>query len=227
MEMHVKILDLLDPIVMAPSESALAIWRRATQPPRPRARIRPHASLKIVTERADREVESGTDFAKPVRVGFLGMPSAHKGWPVFAELARAFSADERYQFFHLAKETDPSVPAVWVPVFPTATEPAPMTLVVEQLELDVVVLWSLCQETFGFAAFEAVAGGAAVITSREAGNIRDMVIQANCGAVFGDERELHQAFDSSEVFNIVRKNRRRVYALEYANDDYFDDAEAK
>ncbi len=79
--------------VLAPSRAALAVWRHgAAGLPHRSARVHANAVLR----------PSGTEPARdgPVRVAFVGFPTAGKGWPLFAELVARGRASGRLRLFH-------------------------------------------------------------------------------------------------------------------------------
>jgi hypothetical protein len=80
-----------------------------------------------------------------------------------------------------------------------------------------VILWSVCRETFCLTAYEAVAGGAAVITNLESGNVVHFVTERECGATLRDERALFDLFASGAVMSYARARRSvQLYDLEYS-----------
>ena len=78
----------------------------------------------------------------------------------------------------------------------------------EQLEVDVVLLWPLCRETFSFTAYEAVAAGAAVIAGPDSGNVAAFVHTGGHGLVMADEDALSLAFQSGDVAALSRARRK-------------------
>ena len=74
--------------------------------------------------------------------------------------------------------------------------------------VDVAVLWSLCRETFSFAAYEAAAAGAAILTGPDSGNIAAFTQAGGHGLVLPDEASLFDRFASGDVLSLSRKARR-------------------
>lgn len=215
---HASLFECLDPIVVAPSDAALALWRRVVPFPARRAIVHTHASLMPAPRR--RRVPAaiiGPDSEPPLRIGFLGMASPHKGWPVFARIVSRFADDPRYSFHHLARETVPSLAVSWIQVAPAPGDDTPMINAVEALQLDVALIWSLWPETFCFAAFEAAAGGAAIVTNPDSGNVCSVVRQLGCGRVVEDDVALEQMFVSGEILALARSRRKpRRQTLTYS-----------
>jgi hypothetical protein len=196
------LLAALEPIVVAPSASALALWRDRFPAAPARQVVAPHAGLETVAPAPNPAAAAG-----PLRVGFLGMPVLHKGWPVFTDLVRRFGDDPRYSFHHLGKARGRGCGVNFIPVIPDEENPAPMAAAVEALQLDVALVWSLCPETFCLTAYEAAAGGAAVVTNPAAGNV-PVFAAAGEGRVVADESALIAAFAQGDLFDLARAVRR-------------------
>ena len=76
--------------------------------------------------------------------------------------------------------------------------------------------WS--RETFSFAAYEAVAAGAAIVTGPDSGNIAAFVEAGGHGRVLRDEAELEAAFETGEILELARARRpREAYDIAYSN----------
>ena len=83
-----------------------------------------------------------------------------------------------------------------------------MRQALETAGVDVAVLWSLCRETFSFAAYEAAAAGAAILTGPDSGNIAAFTRAGGHGLVLPDEAALHAQFASGAVTCLSRAARR-------------------
>ena len=202
MEAHDRLFAALDLTVVAPSQSAYDTWRHATQAPAALPhRIHPHAGLvPAVTPPAP--VVAG-----PLKIAFLGMASAHKGWPVFLALAERFADDPRYAFLHLGSTKALGSTVAFHKVSVSAGTPLAMREAMARLGIDVAVLWSLCRETFSFTAYETVAVGAAVLTGPDSGNVSAFVAEGGHGRVLADEDELVALFESGEALALARAVR--------------------
>lgn len=210
---HAEVFSALDLTVVAPSPSALALWK-SRFPVSPfatvvhaHARLEPQAMEPLAAREEDR----------PLRVAFLGMPAAHKGWPVFADLAIRYADDPRYDFHHLSAVQQHRAPAAYTHVAPSEADPQPMPAAIEALEIDVVVLWSLWPETFCLAALEALAAGAVLVTNPSAGNVVDIVRQTpSCGRVLPDEEALFDLFASGEILALAPARRPRRQSMRFS-----------
>jgi D-tyrosyl-tRNA(Tyr) deacylase len=90
----------------------------------------------------------------------------------------------------------------------TADNPQAMRQALEAAGIDVAVLWSLCRETFSFAAYEAAAAGAAILTGPDSGNIAAFTRAGGHGLVLRDEATLFAQFESGAVRHLSRAARR-------------------
>jgi hypothetical protein len=204
---HRRLFADLELTVVAPSQATLDFWRDAARPLARAVVVVPHATL---VERAPARRKAG-----PLRVAFLGMPTALKGWPIFRELALRFADDPRYQFLHLGGRPDARVPAAFHEVAATSAQPDAMRRAIERHGVDVALVWPLCRETFSFTAYEAVAGGAAVVTGPDSGNVAAFVGDTGFGRVLSSEACLTTAFESGELLALGR-GRRRLFDLAYS-----------
>lgn len=208
---HLAFMDAMNPTILAPSESALSLWRSRFPWRERRGVVRPHARLVPARRRRSR-VQTDPDTAiGPLRIGFLGMPTIHKGWPVFARLVRRLAGDPRYEFHHLAKSTEPLPGLIWTEVEPSQDNATPMIEAVRDRQLDVALIWSLWPETFCFAAYEALAGGAVIVTNPDSGNVQDLVRKLNQGAIVEDDVVLDALLDAGDLMKF-RRSAPSLYA---------------
>lgn len=194
---HERLFAALDLTVVSPSQPALDFWR-AAWPRRPhREQVHPHA--RLVGPGRPRERGDG-----PFRLAFAGMPAAHKGWPVFRDLALRFAGDPRYDFIYLGGLEAPDLPSGFRPVTVSAEAPLAMRDAMAAAGADAALVWPLCRETFSFTAHEAAAAGAAVITNPDSGNVAAFVEASGHGRVLADEAALVSAFESGEILELAR-----------------------
>jgi len=208
---HERLFERLSLTVVSPSQPTLDLWKRTAAYRTAGEVILPHARL------VERGLAPRPPAGRPLRIGFVGMPSAHKGWEVFRELVTAFGEDPRYQFLHLGGRTETGLPLEFHKVTVTEAKPRAMQQAVERHELDVALIWPLCRETFSFTAYEAVAGGAAVITGPDSGNVAAFVAQTGHGLVLPDEASLGALLASGEIAALSRAERApKLYDLEFS-----------
>lgn len=201
---HAKLFDRFQMGVIAPSDTALSLWRRAFPCNPAWSKAHPHATMIPKRKRPQPPAER----EGPIRIGFLGMPTHHKGWPVFAALVDAFRLDTRYQFHHLARQPPPGLPVIFTEVAPSNDDPEPMSRMVASLDLDIALIWSLWPETFCFTAFEAVAGGALVLTNPGAGNVTAFARDPAYGRVLESDAALFDMFRTGDIATLARTNPR-------------------
>jgi hypothetical protein len=207
---HARLFERLELTVAAPSQVTLDLWTGATELRPAAVAVLPHATL------VPRQPAPAAPPERPLRVGYVGLPVAHKGWPVFTRLASRFAKDDRYEFHHFGARGDASLPATFTPVSAGAANPLAMRDALQEAEIDVVLVWPLCRETFSFVAYEAVAAGCAVITGPDSGNVRAFVSESGQGLVL-DETALMAAFDTGAALELARAHRRpMLYDLAYS-----------
>ena len=77
-------------------------------------------------------------------------------------------------------------------------------------EMVAALIWSLCQETFSFATYEAWAAGAAIVTGPDSGNVAAVVLDGAPGRVLPDDNVLMSDFQSGRILELSRAIRRPV-----------------
>lgn len=208
---HARLFERLSLTVAAPSQPTLDLWRASTDLPAADTVVLPHAVLT-----APRPAPIASE-ARPFRLAYAGLPVAHKGWPIFRALASAFADDPRYAFHHLGARQDKTLPAVFTEVAASAANPLAMRDALLAAEIDAVLVWPLCRETFSFVAYEAVAAGCAVITGPDSGNVRAFVSETGHGQVLPDEAALKASLADGAILELGRAKRRpMLYDLDFS-----------
>ncbi|MFC3068723.1 glycosyltransferase family protein [Phenylobacterium soli] len=206
---HGKLFEALELTVVSPSQPTLDLWKAAAPHKAAAEVVLPHARL---IERGPAPAGEG-----PLRIGFPGVPAAHKGWPVFQALAQAFADDARYEFHLFGAQRPAGALVAFHPVSADGPEPGGMTRAVAAAGIDVALVWPLCRETFSFTAHEAVAAGAAVVTNPDSGNVAAFVAGGGHGLVLTGESALAKAFETGDILQLARRVRRpALYDLEYS-----------
>ncbi|MBS0334282.1 MAG: hypothetical protein JSS35_16055, partial [Proteobacteria bacterium] len=208
---HQRLFDRLSLTVVSPARPTLDLWLARSAYPAAGAVVLPHARL----------VETGPapvpPADRPLRIAYAGMPAAHKGWEIFRGLAERHADDPRYHFLHLGGRPPPGSKIEFHKVTVTEANPLAMRDAVARCEADVVVMWPLCRETFSFAAYEAVAGGAAIVTGPDSGNVAAFVAEGSHGRVLADEAALAAALESGAIAALSRAARQpRLYDLAFS-----------
>lgn len=208
-----KLVDRFRVRLISPSQAALDIWQDAGALHPVSCHVVEHIKLRSGTLT---EPNAAAD-SRPVRVGFLGYPADHKGWPVFQELALRHREDSRYEFFHLGKGQVGGLGAHYREVSASDACPDAMREAIEKEELDVALLWSIWPETFCLTAYEALAAGCNLITNQAAGNIIAAIEQTGHGLVLPDEKALHSVFATGELVSHARPRRTVTrYKMHYS-----------
>ncbi|MCP1215521.1 hypothetical protein NKW53_05505 [Acetobacter orientalis] len=203
------------PFVMAPSEAALAIWRKHSSFSHEEALARPLGRLLLSDSRIP-FAAGVTD--NPIRIAFLGLRNHIKGWMIFQNLALHFRNDSRYEFHHIGLVHD--IPAagniIHTPVNIATDGEDAMIQAVSARNIDVVINWSLWPETFCYAAYEALAGGAFVLAPDGDGNVPIILRQIvpEQGLLLKREEDLSSLLSTGKLSDILKlSNRRRGYLL--------------
>lgn len=132
-------------------------------------------------------------------------------------LASRFGEDPRYEFIHLGTRRDRAMPYRFIEVHGGPDNPIAMQQALEAADVDAVLIWSLCRETFSFVAYEAVAAGCAIITGPDSGNVAAFVTEGEHGQVLADEAALTTAFQTGAVRQLARAQRQpMLYDLVYS-----------
>jgi hypothetical protein len=200
------------PLVLAPSEVAMGLWRSRGGLAYRETHVQPLARLALAPDLIAPAISD-----RPLRVAHLGMRFAQKGWLVFEELALKLIQDPGYAFYQLGGPHGAALPRgirhVHVEVGP-GQEDAMVDAITEH-RIDVVVSWSPWPETFCFAVHEAIAGGAFVLTHRGAGNVVHAT-RAHAPEqvlVLDGETALFELFTTGKAREIVSAAPRRRGAL--------------
>jgi hypothetical protein len=204
--------DAVEPIVLSPSRLALDFWCEHSRLRHTTATVVPPCEI-VVGNRLDSATNGAVGKDRTLRVAFVGSATYLKGWQVFEELARRHRGDSRYEFYELnvlGRSKFAHVHHVMVDVSPK--DRLGMVNALLENRIDIVLLWSLCSETFSFTTHEAIAAGVAIITRQGAGNI---VAAASAIApkqvwILEKEEDLFAKFASGCVRDLAAaENRRR------------------
>jgi hypothetical protein len=208
---HERLFERLSLTVVSPARTTLDLWKASSAYPTAGETILPHASL------VERGPARGTPADRPLRIAYAGMPAAHKGWEIFRDLVARHADDPRYHFIHLGGRTPAGLPLEFHKVTVTEDSPRAMQEAIEGHEVDAVLIWPLCRETFSFLAYEAVAAGAAVIAGPDSGNVAAFVEETGHGVVLTGEDALAAALESGGLAGLARAARKpRLYDLAFS-----------
>lgn len=203
--------DATQPIVLAPSQTILDFWSSHHGYQRTDAHVVPPCSIEFHCDAPTYLPQ------RPLKVAFLGAPMYHKGWHVFEALARWHATDARYEFYHLGRH-DVQVPGIrFIQTGVSAKDRSAMLRSVTEANIDAVINWSLCFESFSFVTHEALAAGTYVIARKDAGHVAPVLSTqyAESGLLVGSEIELNALFADGEIRKLVSTSHRRFGTLHY------------
>lgn len=195
---------------IAPSEHTASFWLSRSKLPVRRLTTVPHLVLTEAV-RPMSEHAKNTVNAKdaPITIGYLGAMVDHKGWPVFVRLIHRFEGSG-IRFVVLSDKTANMGEDASVKVHVTTDAPDAMTSAVSDAKIDIVLHWASWAETFSFTTFEAMLGGAWVLTNPVSGNVQAAVVASGRGAVLENEAALVSFFADGGLKKLVAE--RRAYA---------------
>jgi glycosyltransferase involved in cell wall biosynthesis len=131
----------------------------------------------------------------PLRIGFLGYPLEHKGWPTWLRLVKEFSGKAKFKFFHFSSQK--GEPGNYTRIDTRVTQENRLAMVdsLRWNQIDVAFLWSTVAETFSFTLHEALAAGCFIVTNPNSGNIQDFIRRnPERGLILNDVNELIDCF---------------------------------
>ena len=129
--------------------------------------------------------------AGELRIGFLGYPLVHKGWPTWTRLVKQFSGKDKFKFFHFSSQQGETGNYSRVDTRVTKENRLAMVDNLQSNQIDVALLWSTVAETFSFTLHEALAAGCLIVTNPNSGNIQDYIRRnPERGLILNDENEL-------------------------------------
>ena len=201
--------NAVDVHVIAPSSFALSMWREKSQLRSASETIEPHLKKSEFPQPHSRDPSANSNV---IKVAFAGSPTRLKGWRVFEALAKRHKSNEKYEFHYFGMVKAPSG-IIWHPVHVKANEYTAMSDAIRSAEIDIIIHWSETPETFSFSTWEAIVGGAFVITNPWSGNVKVIVESTGHGVVVDSETALNDMFDSlsfNEVATSARKARNAV-----------------
>ncbi|WP_310621705.1 glycosyltransferase family protein [Flexibacterium corallicola] len=190
--------------VIAPSQVAADLWQTKTKLSPATVQVLPHTTLELINRDDQKIVASSA-----TKIAFIGTPAPHKGWHLFGRLVEQFGTNPNYEFYYLGTST-PNLSGIHhIPVWVTAENPEAMTSAISEHEIDLVLHWASWPETFSFSTFEAIAGGAAVLTNEISGNVAATVTRLARGAVFENEEDFVSSLEQGHLMQLVEENRNR------------------
>lgn len=194
--------DVLMPTVLAPSQVTQDLWLKRATFRVSRTEVVPHVILDW-TPRSVPEVRNDND---RIRVGFLGTATPHKGWPTFEKLTYSPALKDRFEFLALTTHKM-NLCGRRVTVHVTPEQPNAMTDAVRAQEIDLVVHWPDWPETFALTAYEALEGGAFLVTNEGSGNVAATIQKLGRGKVLTDKDTLFDFFEGGGAETLAEQAR--------------------
>ena len=152
-----------------PSHAAQTTWRNGLKAMGQTSSSKEHVINHIRLIQSE-SVNRNFDDRLP-RVAFLGHPAYAKGWDIYASLIRDPDLFILFDWFHLGATTvDLSTDIEYLNVN-ISDSPDAMIRAIRESQIDFALIWPQWPETFCLTAYEAVIGGANIITNEESGNV--------------------------------------------------------
>jgi len=197
--------------VVASSEAALALWRRATALPIEAAEIVEHTRLEELAEPLgpSEPGEIGEE-PRPVRVAYVGAPSLAEGWLTFDRILETCGELAAYSFHHFACPRDIR-PRKGLTSVATTVRPDNRDLMRDRLierRIDLVVLAAEWPQPFSFAAVEALAAGCDLVTLVRSGHAAALLESERRGRAFADADDVVDFFVSGKAIAYARERDR-------------------
>jgi len=194
--------------IVSPSAVALDVWRAGSRTRSGSAIVQPHCALDYSEglRRAPRDAERVGSPGQEIRVAYIGPAMMHKGGHVFEQLLDRTAADKKFRYFHFCGNgrgfASSRIQRVFAEV--RSDRRNEMIELLKEHEIDIVVIPSICPETFSYVTYESLAAGCDVLTLAGSGNVAALVNETGRGRVFSNEEDLIQFFISPQAEELVR-----------------------
>lgn len=169
---------------IAPSEVTKEIFLKFHQEYDRKVKVIPHQ--KLIGEYMDNF--GAINNKERIKIGFLAMPRKHKGWDTWIKINKLFSKYYDFVVFNSSDEIYDGMEKVKVEFSEEHMDA--MVLAMRENNVHLVLLWSVCPETYSYTCFEAYAANAYILTNEISGNIASIVEKRGIGMVFSSEEKL-------------------------------------
>lgn len=201
--------DGLDVHVIAPAEFTARYWRQRTDLRTASLTAVDHMALDW-TPRQVLSEGANSDGGDPITIAFIGYPVPYKGWPVFLRLVREHrGAESKFRFIYFGTNEIETDQVERFPVSVSTADPDAMIRAIAEQKVDFVLHWATWAETFSFSTYEALAGGAYVLTNSISGNVAATVGRLGRGAVLNDEADLDAFFRDGRLTELTAELRAK------------------
>ena len=182
--------------VYVPSENTLKIWSRYFPEFKDKVSIRPHLTFT--------NIKNSRIPNKILRIAYIGSTAEHKGFNQWKKLVnQLYDLGFDFYYFGNSNYQDARIKKVNVD-FHNKKLPS-MTAQLKRNNIDIVFMWSECQETYAYTLYEAVAAGCFILTNDHSGNITTEVEQNKYGKVFTHFEDCLKYLNEGNVILDVEK----------------------
>lgn len=155
-----------------------------------------------------------------IRIGYVGVPIAAKGWNQFKRLNEIYKDNKNYEFVYFSSVIDNSVNIKHITVDFQQSLTA-MQDALRNEKIDYVILWSVWPETYSYTYYESYSAGCSIITNKDSGNMSDQVERMDSGLVLSEEQLIHYFSCYENAYNYrckYIKEKKIVSAVLKEND---------
>ena len=151
-------------------------------------------------------------YASKIRIGYVGSQTKPKGWEIWKDiLSKLPNAKEDYDFFYFGNglEEIEGMNKVYVEIHRQGKDA--MIQALRDKQIDVVLLGSVCGETYSYTLYEAHAANCFVLAMKSSGNIAYTVQHENWGRVFNSSEEIISIlYDKKSVVELLNEWNQEV-----------------
>ncbi len=201
--------------IIFPSRNCYNNWLSVFPEYKTRSIIRDHLVLKG-------KFNFNKEISGKINIAFIGSTAEHKGFNEWMELSKNLK-DTDYNFFYFGNSIQkmPNVKKIYVDFNPST--PLFMTNQLKENEIDIVFLYSKCQETYCYTYFEALIAGAFIITNKFSGNVYDCTRHFQNGLFIDSVNDGKELLSNSNLIKETISNFRiqnNIPSTFIANNDF-------
>ena len=177
---------------IAPSDACKEIW----------SSVYPEYRDKIIVIYHQKEVG---EYRRPqiqnekIRVAFVGKQSSVKGWDIFEKVIETQKNNNLiYEFYSCGEDREQLEYVKNIKVdFHIGLDA--MTQALRDQRIDIVLLLSICPETYSYTYYESKAADTYMLALANSGNIAAQIINVGNGKIFDDKEQLISYLNNAEV----------------------------
>ena len=188
-------------IPVSPSDITKEIWLNTYNQYKDKIKVVPHFVWN------DFYKENMHFLTKKIRIAYVGSALAHKGWNTWIKLYQIFNKKQNaYDLYTFGHNTPKCPNTTQVNVSVTTKESESMQAALRKHNIDCVILWSNCPETYSYTFFESYAANTFILTCEDSGNIAYMVNKVGNGLVLKNEEQLQKVLLNPQELRIQINN---------------------